>query len=112
MDVKSYSTKMNYGDHAIHGIAKLYASPREKEGEINRTLIAGVILTSESLTPNKDDEGYEIERMYECEVIIIPKRIFEKNTYTGRGASIEDTLISGYGHRENYDKEIPIKNKL
>lgn len=50
--------------------------------------------------------------MYECEVIIIPKRIFEHNTYTGRGARIDQILTSGYGHRENYEKEIPIKNKL
>jgi hypothetical protein len=101
-------TKMTYGEHTIHGIAKLYVCPREKEGVINKALIAGVILTSESLTPTIEN-GYEVERMYECEVIIIPKKIFEKNIYTGGGASIEVVLVSGYGYRENYEREITIK---
>ena len=107
--MKSMLTKMTYGNHAIYGIAKLYASPREKEGDVHKTLIAGIILTPESITPNKDEDGYEWDRMYECEVIIIPKRIFEKNTYTGRGASIEDVLQSAYGYHKNYEREIPIQ---
>ena len=106
MTPKSIAAKMNYGDDAIYGIAKLYASPRGKDGEVNKTLIAGVILTEESITPNKSDDGYEIERMYECEVIIIPKRIFEKNINPGGGGDIAQVLLGGYGDPENYERQI------
>ena len=106
MDIRCITTKMNYGEGAIYGVAKLFASPQDKEGEVNKTLIAGVILTEESLTPNQNEEGFDIERMYECEIIIIPKHIYEKNIYTGGGARIDQVLVSGYEDPNNYEKQI------
>ncbi len=108
-----------FGD-AIYGVAKLFVrvasgGDGEIEGKkVYRTLIAGVLVTDETLNPVKGklaedipgyNQDYPKDRMYECEVVIIPRRIFEGGPI---GYRIDQILCGGYEKHCFYEREVPL----
>jgi hypothetical protein len=103
------------GENIFYGTAKLFARDRKSDLppnlQVNKTLIAGILLTEKSLCPNlkKPKKGdvifgkYYEDRMYECDVIIIPRRVFEGGP---GGQRIDQILCGGFERPDFYEKEI------
>ena len=108
MDLREQLAKDLFGDNIILGVAKLYARPASggdgSNGE-KRTLVAGVIVTENPLCEGGRGEIGANDRMYECEVIIIPKSIFEASKFEG-GERIDQILVGGYADHRMYKKQI------
>lgn len=104
--MNKFATKELFGEKAIYGIGKLFFMPRGKTQviteKLDSTLIAGVIITDECLNPPAQNEIYGFDRMVECEVIIIPKRIFEDRERYFDGMRIDQVLTGGYADQSNY----------
>ncbi len=64
-----------------------------------RVLIGGIVLGDFI----GNERGWQ---MWECDIIIIPKKKFRKNKEPGGGARIDQLLTGGYEHRENWKEEI------
>ena len=108
MDLREQLAKDLFGDNITFGIAKLYARPASggdgPNGE-KRTLVAGVVVTENPLCEKGRGEIGTNDRMYECEVVIIPKRIFEASKFE-QGKRIDQILVGGYGDPRMYKKQI------
>jgi hypothetical protein len=108
MDLREQLAKDLFGDNIIFGVAKLYARPASggdgPSGE-KRTLIAGVIVTENPLCKGGRGEIGVNDRMYECEVVIIPRSVFEASKFES-GKRIDQILVGGYGDPRMYKKKI------
>lgn len=53
-----------------------------------------------------DIAGSDKDQMWECDIVIIPRRKFEG--FKHPGAKLEDVLTNGFEKRENWDRELPV----
>jgi hypothetical protein len=107
-ELKEMLTKQMFGENILYGVAKLYmrrATGGPGTKGMARTLIGGVIVTDDPICSGNDDAVSKNDRMYECEVIIIPRRIYESSTFQ-RGARIDQILVGGYELPQRYKRQI------
>ncbi len=103
-------TEMLVGEKgAVRCIGKLYISPRTGEIEgMPLVLIAGAVVSPEGgklVLPK--NEGHA--EMWECEIIIIPKRKYSGMYDTGKwayeGYRVDQVLCGDYGNPESWGDE-------
>lgn len=107
-DLREMLAKQMFGENIVYGVAKLYMRPAAggsgQNGEA-RTLVGGVIVTDNPICPGEDDTVGENDRMYECEIIVIPRRIHGSSTFQS-GYRIDQILVGGYDLPQRYKKKI------
>ncbi len=90
-------------DLVIAGEARIIVQPRELGNErLFRYQIDGVIISDKPL-PDLDDTY----NMIECDMIIIPRRLNKGFILKDAGGlRIDQMLVRGYGHTENWRQNI------